>query len=146
MRTLGLGQGLEPIGNLVETFFPSRLGHTRIHVGVLMGLAGDGGLEVFRSGADGQTGGGIADFFQVFQMAVGMAGFTLRRGTEHRRHVVVAFHVRLGGEIKITAVRLRFAGEGGLQILFGFAVFECHCDSSLRWFKFVLAPAGKARV
>ena len=58
-----------------------------------------------------------------------VAGFAFRRRTEHGGHVVVAFHVRLVCEIEVTAVGLRFAREGGLQVLFSLAAFKFHSDS-----------------
>ena len=63
-----------------------------------------------------------------------MAGLTLGRGTEHCRHVVVAFDVGLGCEIQVTAIRLRLASERVLQILLGPAAFEVHgsCSSLIR--------------
>ena len=41
MRLLGLGQGLEPVGDLVEAFLAGGARHARIHVGVFVRLAGD---------------------------------------------------------------------------------------------------------
>ena len=126
VRTLGLGQGLEPVGDFVETFVTCDLGHARVHVGVLVGFAGDGGLQVVGGGAERQAGGGIAALFQVFQMAVRMAGFAFGGGTEHGGNVVVAFHVGLCCEVEVTAIGLRFAGEGGLQMFFSFRALELH--------------------
>ena len=40
------------------------LGHAGIHVGVLVGFAGDGGFQVHVGVADGQAGGRIADLFR----------------------------------------------------------------------------------
>ena len=117
----GLGQGLEPVGDFVEAFVARGARHARIHVGVFVGLAGDGGLEVLLGAADRQAGGRIADGFHEFQVAVGVAGFAFGGGAEHRGHVVVAFHVGLLREVEIAAVGLAFAGEGVLQVLQGFA-------------------------
>ena len=50
-------------------------------------------------------------------MAVRVAGFAFGGRAEHGGDIVVAFDVGLLREIEITAVRLRFAGERGLQIL-----------------------------
>src|SRR5215510_8802189 len=41
----GLGEGLEPVGDVGEAFLAGHARHARIHVGVLMGLAGDRGPE-----------------------------------------------------------------------------------------------------
>ena len=46
MRTLGLGQRLEPVGDLVEAFFTGGARHTGIHVGIFVRLAGDGSLQI----------------------------------------------------------------------------------------------------
>src|SRR4029453_13153856 len=43
---LGLGQGLEPVGDLGEAFLARGAGHARIHVGVLVRLARYRGLGV----------------------------------------------------------------------------------------------------
>jgi hypothetical protein len=56
-------------------------------------------------------------------MAVGMTGFTLGRGTEHRGHVIEAFDIRLGRKVQIAAIRLRLARKCILQILFRLATF-----------------------
>src|SRR6266571_1008806 len=42
---LGLGERLEPVGDLVEAFLAGGTRHARVHVGVLVGLAGDRGLQ-----------------------------------------------------------------------------------------------------
>src|SRR5262245_38107464 len=60
MRLLGLGQRLEPLRELAEAFAARRLGHARVHLRVLVGLAGDRRLEIFLGLADGLAGGRIA--------------------------------------------------------------------------------------
>src|SRR3954454_4344122 len=77
MRLLGLRQGLEPIGDLVETFLARGPRHAGIHVGVFVRLAGDRRLEVARRRTDRQTGRGIADFLEELEMTVRMAGLAL---------------------------------------------------------------------
>src|SRR5690606_9991600 len=47
---LGLGERLEPVGDLAEALVPGGLRHARVHVGVLVGLARDGGLQVLGGG------------------------------------------------------------------------------------------------
>ena len=74
--------------------------------------------------ADGQAGGRVAYLLQVVQMAVGVAGFTLGGVTEQAGYVGVAFDVGLLREVEVAAVRLRFAGEGVLEILMGFGSIE----------------------
>ena len=61
VRTLGLGQRLEPIGDFVKALFAGRTRHSRIHVGIFMGFAGDRRLEVVSGLADRQARSRIAD-------------------------------------------------------------------------------------
>jgi len=82
MGTLSLDQSLEPVGDLVEALVAGRLGHTGVHVGVLVGLTGDGRLQIVAGSADGQPRGRVTGSLQVFEMTVGMAGLTLGGGTE----------------------------------------------------------------
>ena len=89
MRTLGLGQSLEPIGDFVEAFLACGAGHTRVHVGVFVGFTCDCSLQVVRGRADRQTGRRVSGFFQVLKVAVGMAGFTFGGGAENYGDVVV---------------------------------------------------------
>ena len=70
--------------------------------------------------ADRQAGGRIADRFEEFEMAVGVAGLAFGGRTEHGGDVVVAFDVGLLGEIEIAAIGLRFACESVLEALLGF--------------------------
>src|SRR5574339_143165 len=65
---LGLRQRLEPVGDLAEAFVARLLGHARIHVGVLVRLAGDGRLQVGRGLADRQPRGGVADGLEVLEV------------------------------------------------------------------------------
>src|SRR5689334_21759490 len=41
VAALGLGQGLEPVGDLGEALLARGLGHSRVHLRVLVGLAFD---------------------------------------------------------------------------------------------------------
>src|SRR5260370_934076 len=56
MRFFGLCEGLEPIGNLVEALLAGGARHAGIHVGVLVRLAGDRGLEIVVGAADRRSG------------------------------------------------------------------------------------------
>ena len=105
-----------------------------------MGFAGDRRLQVVAGAAERQAGGRIADRLQVFEMAVGVAGFAFGGGTEYRGDVVVAFDVGLLREIQITTIGLGFAGERGFQIAFGFGTFEGHGRLLLR----VMTKPGRA--
>ena len=71
---LGLGERLEPLGNLVETFLACRPGHARIHIGVFVRFAGNCGPQIIRSRSDRLAGGRIAYFLEVFEMTVSMPG------------------------------------------------------------------------
>src|SRR5450432_560659 len=53
---LGLGQRLEPLGDVVEALVARGLRHAGVHRLVLVGLAGDGGLEVLLAVADREPG------------------------------------------------------------------------------------------
>src|SRR6185437_2333714 len=73
------------------------------------------------------AGGRVADGLQVFHMAMGVAGFAFGGGTEHGGNVVVALDVGLGGEVHVTTIGHRFAGESVFQILLGLGAFQvCH--------------------
>ena len=124
MGLLGFGQGFEPVGDFVKAFGARGLGHTWIHIGVFMGLAGDGRFEIGIGGADRLARGRISNFLQIFQMAMGMTGLTFCGGAEHSRDIVMAFDVGLLREIKVTAVGLAFAGKGFFEIFPGLGVFE----------------------
>src|SRR5580765_2369649 len=50
---LGPGQGLQPLGDLLEALLAGGLGEARVHLGVLVGLALDGRLQVVGSLANG---------------------------------------------------------------------------------------------
>ena len=124
MAALGLREGLEPVGDLVETFFAGGLRHSRIHVGVFVGLAGDRCLQIGVGWTDWLASRGISALFKELKMAMGMTGLAFGRGTENRCHVVVSFDIRLLSEIEIASVGLRFAGERRLEIIFGLRVLE----------------------
>src|SRR3546814_1289334 len=47
-------------------------------------------------------------------------------GAEHGGDIVVAFDIGLLREVQITAIGLRLASEGGLQVIFGLGAFERH--------------------
>src|ERR1700761_6259170 len=106
MALLGFRQGLEPVGDFVKAFAARGLGHARIHVGVFVGLARDGGFEVGIGGADGLAGRRIAHFLQIFQMTMGMAGFAFGGGAEYGGDIVVTFDIGLLCEIEVAAVGL----------------------------------------
>src|SRR4051794_33542497 len=61
---LGAGQGLEPFGDVLEALVAGGLREARVHLRVLVGLTGDGRLQVVGGGADGHVGDGVADLGQ----------------------------------------------------------------------------------
>src|SRR5687768_16473129 len=66
---LGPGQGLEPLGDLVEALVPSGLGEARVHLGVLVGLARDRRLQVVLGGADRLVGHRVAGSGEEVEVA-----------------------------------------------------------------------------
>src|SRR5947209_6858365 len=52
VRALGAGQRLEPLGDLLEALLARGLREARVHLRVLVGLAGDRGLEVLHAVTD----------------------------------------------------------------------------------------------
>ena len=57
-------------------------------------------------------------------VAMGVTGFALGGRAEDGCHVVVALHIRLGSEVEVATIRLRFSGKSVLQVLFGLAAFQ----------------------
>jgi hypothetical protein len=88
MRLLGFGEGLEPLGDLLEAFFACGARHPRIHIGVFVSLAGNGRYEILRSAADRFARYRIADLLEVFEMAMRVAGLTFCGRAKYRRDVV----------------------------------------------------------
>src|SRR5262249_53705945 len=95
MRLLGLGEGLEPLGDLLEAFLARGPRHARIHVGVFMCLAGDRRAQIVGGVADRLAGRRIADLLEKLEMAVRVAGLALSGRAEHGRDVVIALDVGL---------------------------------------------------
>jgi len=121
---LGLGQRLEPLGHVVEALFAGGLGHAGVHGLVLVGLAGDGGLEVLGGVADGQPGGRVADARQEVEVTVGVARLAVGGLFEEAGHVGQALDVGLLCEVHVAAVCLRLASERIFEVLVGLGAFE----------------------
>src|SRR6267378_4268706 len=133
MRLPGLGERLEPVGDLVEAFPAGHARHARIHVGVFVGLAGDRGLEVVAGRTDRLAGRWVAHFLEIFEMAVRVPGLALGSRAEYGGETVEALNVGLPGEAEVAAVRLALAGKRVLQILLGLGSLERrHVASSAR--------------
>ena len=124
MRPLRLRERLEPVGDLVEALVARGLRHARIHVRVLVRLARDRGLQVLAARADRQVRRRVADLREIVEVAVRMARLAFGGRAEQRSDVVLAFDVRLVCEVEVAAVRLRFAGKRGLQVVVGLRAFE----------------------
>src|SRR5690242_6618791 len=133
MRLPGLGERLEPVGDLVEAFLAGNAGHARIHVGVFVGLAGDCGLEDVAGRTDRLAGRWVAHFLEIFEMALRVPGLGLGSRAEHGGEIVEALNVGLLGETEIASVRQALGGNRVLQILLGLGSVERrHVASSTR--------------
>src|SRR5262249_41078505 len=94
VRTLGAREGLEPLGDLLEAFLAGGLREARVHLRVLVGLAGDRRLEVERGVAQRLAGRGIADLLEVVEVTVRVAGLALGGVAEQARDVRLTPDVR----------------------------------------------------
>src|SRR5882672_9901381 len=117
VRFLGLGERLEPLGDLLETLAAGGLRKARVHLGELVGLAVDRGLEVLLGRADRRAGAGIADLLQEIEVPEGVAGLGLGGVPEEAAHVRISLDIGAASEVEVAAVRLRLAGERVLQVL-----------------------------
>src|SRR3989338_9987673 len=95
VRFLRAGQRLKPLGDLFKPLFASGLGKSRIHLGILVGFALDGRLQVLVGVPDRNAGDGVADLRHEIEVTERVTGLTLRRVAEHPRDVRVALDVRL---------------------------------------------------
>jgi hypothetical protein len=93
MRSLRFGERFEPVRHFAEPIFPGGFRHAGIHVSVLVGFAGYGRFEIVTGGTDWKAGSRVARRFEVLQVPMRVAGFSLRRRAEHRRDIVVAFDI-----------------------------------------------------
>src|SRR5205823_4457222 len=116
---LGARQGLEPLGDLLEALGAGRLGEAGVHLGVLVGFAGHGRGQVLVGRPDGLVGGRIARLLEEVEVAVCVAGLAIGGVAEEAGDVGIAFHVGVLGEVKIAAIGLGLAGEGGLEVVVG---------------------------
>jgi hypothetical protein len=86
------------------------LEHRRIHLGVLVGLAVNGGLQVGR---------GLPHLGQRLQVTGGVDALGLGGGAEQAGDVGEAVLLGLGGEGEVLLVGLALAGKGIVEILGG---------------------------
>src|SRR5712691_6383494 len=124
MRFLGLGQGLEPLRDLLEALGAGRLGEARVHLRELVGLALDRRLEVLVGVADRDARTRVARLLQEVQVAERMARLRLGRVPEEAADVRVALDVGAPGKIEVATVRLRLAGERVLQVVVRLRAFD----------------------
>src|ERR1051325_9827671 len=131
VRLLRLGEGLEPFGELGQTFIARCSREPRIHFRVFVGLAFHCGLQVLFRGSDRNARAGIADLFEKIEVTERMPGFRLGGISEQAAHVRIAFDVGDACEIQIPAVGLRFARERALQVFKTLRTLEtlCHTPS-----------------
>src|SRR5689334_14510188 len=81
---LGAGEGLEPLADLLEALVARGLREARVHLGVLVGLARDGGLQVVGRRADRLAGDGVTDLGEEVEVAERVARLTFGDGAEQR--------------------------------------------------------------
>src|SRR6185436_16783690 len=111
VRLLRLGERLEPLRELREALVTRGLRHARVHLRVLVRLAGHRGLEVQLGLADRLAGRRIADLLQEIEMTEGVPGLRIRRVLEQTGDVGKALDVRDTREVEVATIRLRLAGE-----------------------------------
>src|SRR5437016_620729 len=119
MGLLGFGERLEPFGNLLEALAAGRLAEARVHLGELVGLTVDGGLEVLLRRTDRQTGHGVARLLQEIEMPERVSRLGLGRVAEQATDVRIPFDVSAPRKVEIAPVGLRLTGERILQVLVG---------------------------
>src|SRR6476660_3409332 len=113
---LGPGEGLEPLGDLLEALVTRGLREAGVHLGVLVRLAGDRRLQVVGGGAHGHAGHRVADLGEEVEVAERVTGLALGDRAEERRDVGVALDVGLLREVQVAPVRLALTGEGLLEV------------------------------
>ncbi len=123
------GDGFQPnssfvttTGNILASYTPTQ--DDKIHVGVFVGLAGDGRAQVILSRPDRLAGSRIPDLLKILEVAVSMTSLALGSRAEHRRHIAVALDISLLREIKVAPVRLTLAGKRGLEVFLGLRILQ----------------------
>src|SRR5664280_364216 len=116
------GKRLEPFGDLVESLVACGAGKSGVHLGVLVGLALDGGLQIVLGRAHWYDGDRIADLAQEVEVSECVTGLAFRNRAEQSGDVGIALHIGLLGEVQVPAVGLALAGERLFEILLGLGV------------------------
>src|ERR1700704_2872836 len=65
---LGAGERLQPLRDLLEALVARGLREAGVHLGVLIGLTGDGRVQVVGGRTDGNAGHRVADFGQEVEV------------------------------------------------------------------------------
>src|SRR5438105_11939161 len=121
---LSAREGFEPLRNLFEALVTSGAREPRVHLGVLVGLAGDRGLQVVLGRPHGDTRHRVADLGEEVEVAERVPGLALRHRAEQSRDIGIALYVCLLREVEVTAIRLAFTRERLLEVLVGLASVE----------------------
>ncbi len=130
---LGPGQRLEPLCDLLQAFVTGGLGEPGVHLGVLVGLALDGRLEVVRSRTDRDPGHRVADLLEEVEVPERVAGLTFGDRAEQCGNVGVALDVGLLCEVQVTAIGLALAGERRFKLASVWVPFN---DGMVCWYPF----------
>src|SRR5262249_20878784 len=102
----GLGEGLEPLRDLVESLVACCPREAWVHLGELVRLPLDRRLEVQLGRPDGDVGDGVPGLLQEVEMAKCVARFSLGRVAKEPADVWITLDVGTTSEIEIAAVRL----------------------------------------
>src|SRR5438876_9486823 len=87
---LGACERLEPLRDLLEALVARGLREARVHLGVLIGLTGDGRVQVVGRRTHGNTGDRVADFGEEVEVAERVTRLTLRHRAEQGGDIGVA--------------------------------------------------------
>src|SRR5437764_715399 len=77
MALLGPGKRLEPLGDGFKALVAGGAGEPGVHLGVLVGLALNGGLQILLGRPDRNAGDRVADLCEVVEVAERMPGLAL---------------------------------------------------------------------
>ena len=123
MGPLRLGKRLEPFCKFSESLVPSRFGHARVHLRVLVGFTFDCRLQIGFGIADRHPGCRIPDLFQEIKVSKRVARFCLRRIPEQASNIRKPLNVRPPGEIEVAPISLGLAGKCTLEIVVALGPF-----------------------
>src|SRR5713101_2269806 len=124
MTLLGAGERLEPLSDLVEVLVTRGAGEPGVHLGVLVGLAGDRRLQVVGRRADGHTGHRVADLRQEVEVTERVSRLTFGHRAEQGGDIGVALNVGLLREVEVTTVRLALSRERLFEVVVGLGAVQ----------------------